>query len=188
MTQRTELSATFLLPIELKLTGVGFVSAFVISWGGFLFDYSDPADYLANEIAAALGSRLIQDTPGSENLDNSINWSASVTIKGPPAPTLQVNSAGQVTQLNGISATDGTNALSLGSVVTSGKIVVNDLNYTSSNKLDLDYPAGRREIIVISDGSEDRTEEIVRSFNELPVLDDRSADEIIGYNEHGHFD
>ncbi|TMJ01445.1 MAG: PSK operon transcription factor [Alphaproteobacteria bacterium] len=31
-------------------------------------------------------------------------------------------------------------------------------------------------------------EEIVRSFNQLPVLDDRSPDEIIGYNEHGHFD
>jgi antitoxin VapB len=31
-------------------------------------------------------------------------------------------------------------------------------------------------------------EEIVRRFNELPVLDDRSPDEILGYNEHGHFD
>lgn len=31
-------------------------------------------------------------------------------------------------------------------------------------------------------------EEIVRSFNQLPVLDDRIPDEIIGYNEHGHFD
>lgn len=31
-------------------------------------------------------------------------------------------------------------------------------------------------------------DEIVRRFNELPVLDDRSADEILGYNEHGHFD
>ena len=33
-----------------------------------------------------------------------------------------------------------------------------------------------------------RIDEIVRRFNELPVLDDRSPDEIIGYNEHGHFD
>ncbi len=31
-------------------------------------------------------------------------------------------------------------------------------------------------------------DEIVQRFNELPVLDDRSPDEIIGYNEHGHFD
>ena len=31
-------------------------------------------------------------------------------------------------------------------------------------------------------------EEIVKSFNKLPPLDDRSADEIIGYNEQGHFD
>jgi antitoxin VapB len=31
-------------------------------------------------------------------------------------------------------------------------------------------------------------DEIVRRFNALPVLDDRSPDEIIGYNEHGHFD
>lgn len=31
-------------------------------------------------------------------------------------------------------------------------------------------------------------EEIVRSFNKLPALDDRSPDEILGYNEHGHFD
>jgi antitoxin VapB len=33
-----------------------------------------------------------------------------------------------------------------------------------------------------------RIEEIVEHFNKLPVLDDRSPDEIIGYNEHGHFD
>ena len=31
-------------------------------------------------------------------------------------------------------------------------------------------------------------DEIVRRFNELPVVDDRSPDEILGYNEHGHFD
>jgi|GEM_PF-605968 len=30
--------------------------------------------------------------------------------------------------------------------------------------------------------------EVVRQFNELPVLDDRPANEIIGYNEFGHFD
>ena len=33
-----------------------------------------------------------------------------------------------------------------------------------------------------------RVDEIVKHFNSLPVLDDRSPDEIIGYNEHGHFD
>jgi len=33
-----------------------------------------------------------------------------------------------------------------------------------------------------------RIDDIVRRFNALPVLDDRSPDEIIGYNEHGHFD
>ena len=31
-------------------------------------------------------------------------------------------------------------------------------------------------------------EEIVQRFNKLPILDDRSDDEILGYNEHGHFD
>jgi antitoxin VapB len=31
-------------------------------------------------------------------------------------------------------------------------------------------------------------EEIVARLNALPVLDDRSPDEILGYNEHGHFD
>ena len=30
--------------------------------------------------------------------------------------------------------------------------------------------------------------EIQDHIAKLPVLDDRSADEIIGYNEHGHFD
>jgi len=30
--------------------------------------------------------------------------------------------------------------------------------------------------------------EIVERFNRLPVLDSRSPDDIIGYNEHGHFD
>jgi antitoxin VapB len=29
---------------------------------------------------------------------------------------------------------------------------------------------------------------IVKEFAALPVLDDRAADEIAGYNEHGHFD
>ncbi len=33
-----------------------------------------------------------------------------------------------------------------------------------------------------------RIEEIVERVRQLPVLDDRSPDEIIGYNEHGHFD
>ncbi len=30
--------------------------------------------------------------------------------------------------------------------------------------------------------------EIVARLAKLPVLDNRSPDEIIGYNEHGHFD
>ena len=33
-----------------------------------------------------------------------------------------------------------------------------------------------------------RIDEIVERFNKLPVLDDRSDDEILGYNEQGHFD
>jgi len=33
-----------------------------------------------------------------------------------------------------------------------------------------------------------RIDEIVKRYNSLPVLDDRSDDEIIGYNEQGHFD
>lgn len=33
-----------------------------------------------------------------------------------------------------------------------------------------------------------RIDEIVKHFNALPVLDDRTDDEILGYNEHGHFD
>jgi antitoxin VapB len=33
-----------------------------------------------------------------------------------------------------------------------------------------------------------RIDAIVKHFNSLPVLDDRSPDEIIGYNEQGHFD
>jgi antitoxin VapB len=31
-------------------------------------------------------------------------------------------------------------------------------------------------------------EEIVQRFNQLPILDDRTDDEILGYNERGHFD
>lgn len=33
-----------------------------------------------------------------------------------------------------------------------------------------------------------RIQAIVDEVKRLPVLDDRSADEIIGYNEQGHFD
>jgi antitoxin VapB len=33
-----------------------------------------------------------------------------------------------------------------------------------------------------------RIQEIVDEVKKLPVLDDRSPDEIIGYNEQGHFD
>ncbi len=33
-----------------------------------------------------------------------------------------------------------------------------------------------------------RIDEIVKRYNSLPVLDKRSDDEIIGYNEQGHFD
>jgi antitoxin VapB len=31
-------------------------------------------------------------------------------------------------------------------------------------------------------------DEIAERVSRLPVLDHRSADEILGYNEHGHFD
>jgi antitoxin VapB len=33
-----------------------------------------------------------------------------------------------------------------------------------------------------------RIDAIVERFNSRPLLDDRTPDEIIGYNEHGHFD
>jgi hypothetical protein len=33
-----------------------------------------------------------------------------------------------------------------------------------------------------------RIQAIVDDVKKLPVLDDRSPDQIIGYNEHGHFD
>jgi antitoxin VapB len=33
-----------------------------------------------------------------------------------------------------------------------------------------------------------KIQEIVDEVKKLPVLDDRSPDEILGYNEHGHFD
>lgn len=33
-----------------------------------------------------------------------------------------------------------------------------------------------------------RIQQIVEEANRLPVLDDRSPDEILGYNEQGHFD
>lgn len=33
-----------------------------------------------------------------------------------------------------------------------------------------------------------RIEEIVEEVKKLPVLDDRTPDEIIGYNDQGHFD
>ncbi len=41
---------------------------------------------------------------------------------------------------------------------------------------------GRKEEMVAA------MEEIAARLNELPVLDNRSADEILGYNEHGYFD
>ena len=33
-----------------------------------------------------------------------------------------------------------------------------------------------------------RIDAIVERYNRLPLLDDRSDDEILGYNEQGHFD
>ena len=38
-----------------------------------------------------------------------------------------------------------------------------------------------------SDEFHRRIQEIVDEIKKLPILDDRSADEIIGYDEHGHF-
>jgi antitoxin VapB len=33
-----------------------------------------------------------------------------------------------------------------------------------------------------------RIDQIIERFNRRPLLDDRSDDEILGYNEQGHFD
>lgn len=33
-----------------------------------------------------------------------------------------------------------------------------------------------------------RIDQIIERFNHRPLLDDRSDDEILGYNEQGHFD
>jgi antitoxin VapB len=33
-----------------------------------------------------------------------------------------------------------------------------------------------------------KIEEIIERGRKLPIVDDRTADEIIGYNAHGHFD
>ncbi|MBV9080302.1 MAG: glycosyltransferase family 2 protein [Elusimicrobia bacterium] len=44
-----------------------------------------------------------------------------------------------------------------------------DIEATIKNKLELDYPAGRREIIVVSDGSTDGTDDIVRRYESRGV-------------------
>lgn len=41
---------------------------------------------------------------------------------------------------------------------------------TITNKLDLDYPASKLQIVVISDGSDDGTDDIVRQFSERGVI------------------
>jgi antitoxin VapB len=59
-----------------------------------------------------------------------------------------------------------------------------------SNSLDLSL---RRQQAVRkpsspSDARWERVKELQRQIAALPTLDSRSADEILGYNEHGHFD
>jgi len=33
-----------------------------------------------------------------------------------------------------------------------------------------------------------RIDQIVEEYNRAPIIDDRTADEILGYNDQGHFD
>ncbi len=114
----------------------------VVSLDGFLFNYHRTASQCASAINSALGSREDQGTPGTQNLSNSIVFNANVTIDGPPSPNLQIDSTGHVTQDVGVSATDGTHALSVGSVVSSGEVVVNNLSFTNPNELSLQTPGG----------------------------------------------
>ena len=44
-----------------------------------------------------------------------------------------------------------------------------EIEKTLKNKLDLNYPKDKLEIIVVSDGSVDKTEEIVKQFNSQGV-------------------
>src|SRR5437773_1914205 len=55
------------------------------------------------------------------------------------------------------------------SIVTAARNEASCIRATIENKLSLDYPADRREIIVISDASDDGTDEIVREFADQGV-------------------
>ena len=110
------------------------VGTIVCAWG-LLCNPSSVANSISN-----LGQS--STSPGSEILANTVNFNATVTIGGDNAPTLVVNSAGVVTTLSQLSATDGTNPLKQGDTVTTGEIVVQPIVQAAPGQVSILAPGG----------------------------------------------
>ena len=115
----------------------------VVTLWGLLGDAEEVCEDIVETFEEILGADTDEDRFGSEVIENTIDFNADVWIQAAADPILVVDEFGLVTELEDISATNGTSAIFEGQTITGDRIVVNDITNTAEGKIVMRAPRGR---------------------------------------------
>jgi hypothetical protein len=114
----------------------------VVCLWGLICNPDKVCNTITDYVREILGAEKSATSPGSESVTNSVNFNSDVTITGIVNHTFVVDRSGKVLQEDNVTATDGTNPLSVGQTVTTGKIVVSETPGTSSGQVLIEAAGG----------------------------------------------
>ena len=83
-----------------------------------------------------------RETHGSQNFTNTVNLNSAIYLTDAIDHNLSIDPTGNVTALNGLNATDGTNPLVIGQTISTGQIVISGLNSGNTSTLVVSAPSG----------------------------------------------